>query len=170
MEDNAFEVNKKLVKEIISTIEEDMSNEEVINLLLERKVTINTDETYTIGQKTADNLASFAGSWMFITIFTICIIGWIFLNNTFLSSAFDSFPYVLLNLILSCIAAIQAPLILMSQKRQEQKDRQRSENDYCVNLNTEIIIEDLHKRVDHLQRSQGKILKYIESTSKNMGK
>ncbi len=170
MEDNVFEVNKKLVKEIISTIEEDMSNEEVINLLLERKVSVNMDEKYTIGQKTADKLASFAGSWTFVTIFMVCIIGWIFLNSTFLSSAFDSFPYVLLNLILSCIAAIQAPLIMMSQKRQEQKDRQRSENDYCVNLKTEIIIEDLHKKIDHLQRSQGKILKYIESTSKNMDK
>ncbi len=164
MENRTFEINADLIKKIVSDIEDDMSNEEIINLLLERKVSLNTDQKLTFGQKASDKIASFTGSWQFIGVFTSCIFFWILLNNLSLANAFDGFPYVFLNLILSCVAAIQAPLIMMSQKRQEQKDRDRSENDYRVNLKTEIIIKDMHKKIEHIQRSQDKILKYIKPT------
>lgn len=161
--DEDLKINKELIKKIVSDIEEDMSNEEIMNLLLERKVSLNTEQNYTMGQKASDKIASFTGSWGFIVTFVLSIIFWIILNSLFLLNAFDAFPYILLNLILSCVAAIQAPLIMMSQKRQEQKDRDRSENDYRVNLKTEIIIEDMHKKLERLQRGQEKIRKYIES-------
>ena len=170
MADEDLKINKELIKKIVSDIEEDMSNEEIMNLLLERKVSLNTDQAYTIGQKASDRIANFTGSWGFIGVFTSYIVFWIILNSMFLVDAFDGFPYILLNLILSCVAAIQAPLIMMSQKRQEQKDRQRGENDYRVNLKTEIIIEDMHKKIERLQRGQDKIRKYVESMESDKNK
>ena len=111
------------------------------------KISENTSrasEKYTIGQRAADAIAKFASSWAFIFAFTGVLILWIVINTLLAVKAFDPFPFILLNLVLSCVAAIQAPLIMMSQNRQEEKDRQRAENDYKVNLKTEIMIEDLY--------------------------
>ncbi len=124
-----------------------MTNEEVLNLLADSKISENTSrasEKYTIGQRAADAIAKFAGSWAFIFAFTGVLILWMVINTLLAVKAFDPFPFILLNLVLSCVAAIQAPLIMMSQNRQEEKDRQRAENDYKVNLKTEIMIEDLY--------------------------
>ena len=124
-----------------------MTNEEVLNLLADSKISENTSrasEKYTIGQRAADAIAKFAGSWAFIFAFTGVLILWMVINTLLAVKAFDPFPFILLNLVLSCVAAIQAPLIMMSQSRQEEKDRQRAENDYKVNLKTEIMIEDLY--------------------------
>jgi uncharacterized membrane protein len=105
----------------------------------------------TLGQKLADHIALFGGSWTFIIFFFLFILLWMLLNVLLLqATAFDPFPFILLNLILSCLAAIQAPIIMMSQNRQEQKDRQRSEYDYMVNLKAELEIRMLHEKVDHL--------------------
>ena len=139
--------NRKLLKEVLKEIRHDMTDEEVLNLLADSKISENTSrasEKYTIGQRAADAIAKFAGSWAFIFAFTGVLILWMVINTLLAVKAFDPFPFILLNLVLSCVAAIQAPLIMMSQNRQEEKDRQRAENDYKVNLKTEIMIENLY--------------------------
>ncbi|MBN1698126.1 MAG: DUF1003 domain-containing protein, partial [Spirochaetales bacterium] len=119
--------------------------------------TINAqyEEKYTIGNKISDIVAKFGGSWRFIISFFSILILWILVNShLLLSKPFDPYPYILLNLILSCIAAIQAPIIMMSQNRLETKDRIRVENDYKINLKSEIEIRTLHEKIDHLLLEQ----------------
>lgn len=109
------------------------------------------EDMITRGDKLADKVASFGGSWKFIITFGVILFVWIVANSVFLASkAFDPYPFILLNLILSCIAAIQAPVIMMSQNRKEEKDRKRSENDYLINLKSEIEIRNLHQKLDML--------------------
>lgn len=111
----------------------------------------SNEEPLTTGQKMADSVASFGGSWTFIISFGVVLIIWIVANSVFLmNKAFDPYPFILLNLVLSCIAALQAPVIMMSQNRQEAKDRQRNEYDYKVNLKAELEIRMLHEKLDHL--------------------
>lgn len=146
-----MEGNKtELLKNILDDVESEMSDEEIIHLILEKKIadSAHENEKYTFGEKAADKLAQFAGSWVFVISFGIVLFLWIAVNHFCGDKAFDPFPFILLNLILSCLAAIQAPLIMMSQNRQEKKDRDRAENDYKVNLKTEIIIQDIHKKLD----------------------
>ena len=100
------------------------------------------------GERLADRIASFGGSWTFIAIFVAVMLGWIVLN-VLRPAGFDPYPFILLNLVLSCLAELQAPIIMMSQKRQEQKDRLRAENDYRVNLKAELEIRQLHEKMDH---------------------
>jgi uncharacterized membrane protein len=123
-------------------------------------------EQLTFGQRMADNVASFGGSWTFIIIFMIVLISWIILNSFILiklnSSAFDPYPYIFLNLILSMLAAIQAPIIMMSQNRQAYKDRLSAEHDYEVNLKAELEIIGLHEKVDSLKEEQWKELILIQ--------
>jgi uncharacterized membrane protein len=158
--------NAELVNLIIGDVSSKLEEEETLHLLLQEKVAKNvnhiSDSTQTVGEKMADNIAKFAGSWTFILLFIGCLLGWIALNSLLLADhAFDKYPFILLNLILSCVAALQAPVIMMSQNRQEGKDRLRSQNDYKVNLKSEIIIEDLHEKLDLLilnqQRMQEKL-------------
>ncbi len=113
------------------------------------------DEKLTLGQRVADRIAYFGGSWTFILSFFGFIFLWIVLNIYLLQSgAFDAYPFILLNLILSCLASLQAPVIMMSQNRQEEKDRIRSKHDYQVNLKAELEIRMLHEKVDHLILNQ----------------
>lgn len=113
------------------------------------------NESITLGQRLADKVASFGGSWTFIISFGIFITIWILLNIIILQAkSFDPFPFILLNLILSCIAALQAPVIMMSQNRQEEKDRERSKKDYMINLKSELEIRILHEKIDHLMLHQ----------------
>lgn len=109
------------------------------------------EKQLTVGQRLADKLAEFGGSWAFISLFAVFILLWI-LTNVYLlvTRPFDPYPFILLNLILSCIAAVQAPVIMMSQNRQEEKDRERSKHDYKVNLKAELEIRTLHEKIDHL--------------------
>ncbi|MEG1461770.1 MAG: DUF1003 domain-containing protein [Anaerorhabdus sp.] len=149
---------EKLLKEILEDVDAEMTDEEIIHLLLSRKIASKDfNSKLSVGDKTADNLAKFAGSWTFIIIFLTILIIWIMYNSV-LGKHFDPYPFILLNLILSCIAAIQAPIIMMSQNRQEQKDRERAENDYRVNVKTEIILSDLHMKMDKLLENQKNIL------------
>ena len=107
--------------------------------------------TPTLGERLADQIAAFGGSWTFITLFFGILLGWILLNLWFLDNeGFDPFPFILLNLILSCLAAIQAPIIMMSQNRKEQKDRQRAELDLKINQTAEREIRELRQKVDEL--------------------
>ena len=114
--------NRKLLKEIVTDIRRDMTDEEVLNLLADSKISVNPQkekEKYTVGQRAADAIAKFAGSWAFIFSFTGVLILWMVVNTILATKAFDPYPFILLNLVLSCVAAIQAPLIMMSQNRQE---------------------------------------------------
>ena len=156
--------NRKLLKEVLKDIQHDMSDEEVLNLLADSKISESpATEKYTLGQRSADAIARFAGSWAFIFAFTGVLILWMVINTILASNAFDPYPFILLNLVLSCVAAIQAPLIMMSQNRQEEKDRRRAENDYKVNLKTEIMIEDMHNKLNRILSQQEKILAYIKA-------
>ena len=142
--------------ELIENVKDDMQNEEIIHLVLEKQVSHHNHQNITRGQKIADNIAKFGGSWYFIITFVILLISWM-IYNQFSKNSLDPYPFILLNLILSCLSALQAPIIMMSQNRQEQIDRQRNENDYKVNLKTEIIIQDLHNKLDIILEELEKI-------------
>ena len=148
--------NSNIVKEIIENVKDDMQNEEIIHLVLEKQVSHDKHQSISRGQKIADNIAKFGGSWYFIITFVILLISWM-IYNQFSKNSLDPYPFILLNLILSCLSALQAPIIMMSQNRQEQIDRQRNENDYKVNLKTEIIIQDLHNKLDIILEELEKI-------------
>jgi uncharacterized membrane protein len=127
----------------------------------------NTEAEYaerrTLGERMSDRLASFGGSWTFISLFGVVLLAWMGFNIVFAgASQFDPYPFILLNLVLSCLAAIQAPIIMMSQKRQESKDRLRSENDYRVNLKAELEIRHLHEKMDHMLTHQWERLAEIQ--------
>ena len=155
--------NRKLLKEVLKDIEHDMTDEEVLNLLADSKISESpTAEKYTLGQRAADAIAKFAGSWAFIFSFTGVLLLWMVVNTILAADAFDPFPFILPNLVLSCVAAIQAPLIMMSQNRQEEKDRRRAENDYKVNLKTEIMIEDLYDKVNAILAKQSALEKKLQ--------
>ena len=155
--------NRKLLKEVLKDIQHDMSDEEVLNVLADSKISESpATEKYTLGQRAADAIARFAGSWAFIFAFTGVLILWMVVNTILASNAFDPYPFILLNLVLSCVAAIQAPLIMMSQNRQEEKDRRRAENDYKVNLKTEIMIEDLYDKVNAILAKQSVLEKKLQ--------
>ena len=155
--------NRKLLKEVLKDIQHDMTDEEVLNLLADSKISeSHTEEKNTYGQRAAHAIAKFAGSWAFIFSFTGVLLLWMVVNTILAADAFDPFPFILLNLVLSCVAAIQAPLIMMSQNRQEEKDRRRAENDYKVNLKTEIMIEDLYDKVNAILAKQSALEKKLQ--------
>lgn len=163
--------NRKLLKEVLKDIKRDMSDEEVLALLADSKISANPEnQKTTVGQKAADAIAKFAGSWAFIFSFTGVLILWMVVNALLASNAFDPYPFILLNLVLSCVAAIQAPLIMMSQNRQEEKDRRRAENDYKVNLKTEIMIEDLYDKVNIILAKQTELEKMLKADGKKSEK
>ena len=162
--------NRKLLKEVLKDIRRDMSDEEVLNLLADSKISVRPEsekDKTTLGQRAADTIAKFAGSWAFIFSFTGVLIVWMVINIVLASKAFDPYPFILLNLVLSCVAAIQAPLIMMSQNRQEEKDRRRAENDYKVNLKTEIMIEDLYDKVNAILAKQSAPENRLKSKNKD---
>jgi uncharacterized membrane protein len=132
--------------------------------LIVQNVMNQHQEALTAGEKLSDRVASFGGSWKFILLFLAILGLWIIYNSAF--KAFDPYPFILLNLMLSLIAALQAPIIMMSQNRQEQKDRKRSENDYLINLKAEIEIRTLHEKMDLLIEQQFKAL--IESQQRQL--
>ncbi|MZQ98870.1 MAG: DUF1003 domain-containing protein [Acidaminobacter sp.] len=154
---------KLIIEEDIKTPQDD---EEIIHLLLDKTLAENINkshhETYTIGDKISDKMAVVAGSWTFIILFMLILSLWILTNSFIISKPFDAYPFILLNLVLSCLAAIQAPVIMMSQNRQEHKDRIRAENDYKINLKSELIIEDLHIKLDQMIENQEQLLKRLE--------
>ena len=149
--DSEDEQLKKLQNIVKKAIDEEKL---IINNLLHPP----TDKI-TKGQMISDKVANFGGSWAFIISFFIVLIIWIVFNTLALKNlAFDPYPFILMNLILSCIAALQAPIIMMSQNRQEEKDRKRSENDYLINLKSELEIRALNQKIDLLLEEQIKIL------------
>jgi uncharacterized membrane protein len=135
-------------------------DQEVIDSLQEREILSANigkefDQELTFGERLSDRIASFGGSWTFIMIFGAVLFIWIVINTVVLATrAFDPYPFILMNLILSSLAALQAPVIMMSQNRTEDRDRARAENDYKVNLKAELEIRHLHEKIDHLLRKQ----------------
>ena len=141
LEDERGELNE-LDRQVINSIE--------LGQIVSRNPSDEIDAKATIGERTADKVAEFGGSWTFIISFSVVLILWITLNVVGLAAQpFDPYPFILLNLVLSCLAAMQAPVIMMSQRRQETKDRLRAENDYRVNLKAELEIRQLHEKIDH---------------------
>ena len=149
-----------LAKKIINVTDENIDDEDLIHALLEEEIYVNPEnDNLTFGERSADALARFAGSWTFIISFCIFLAVWIVINLFVVYDPFDPYPFILLNLILSCLASVQAPLIMMSQNRQEEKDRRRAEGDYKVSLKSEIIIEDIHHKLDKLLAQQQLMMK-----------
>lgn len=137
-----------IVKSVIEDIKSDMADEDIIHLLLEKKISTIPDNPTKI-QKLTDKIAAFGGSWLFVNIFLILILMWM-LFNTFSTNQFDPYPFILLNLFLSCISALQAPIIMMAQNREAKKDRIQNDHDYKINLKNEIILQDLHMKLDRI--------------------
>ena len=147
----------------IALIDKDVIEAIKNNSILSENIQDEIEAELTFGQRLADQVASFGGSWTFIITFFSFILVWMIINIWFLATRpFDPFPFILLNLILSCLAAIQAPIIMMSQNRQEQKDRQRGEHDYKINLKAELEIKLLSEKIDHLLVHQNKKLLEIQ--------
>lgn len=163
------DTNKKRVQKVLKEIEKDIHNEEIMNMIFNTTVSKEEEEIknkLSFGQKAADSVANFVGSWTFIISFIVLLIAWMGINVAYLVRPFDKYPFILLNLVLSCIAAIQAPLIMMSQNRQEEVDRMRAENDYKVNLKTEIVIEEIYYKLSSLEKEHRELKKIIEEMNK----
>ena len=160
---------RKVIKELLDVTDREFTDEELIRQLTMTGITQRAaqDEKSTLGQRAADAVARFAGSWAFIFSFIAVMVLWMAGNVLLASRAFDAYPFILLNLMLSCIAAVQAPLIMMSQNRQEAKDRQRAENDYRVNMKNELIIDDLYRKLDRILENQQRIDQRLERLEQN---
>lgn len=129
------------------------------NLLASKLHAVENDDDATFGQRVSDKVADFGGSWTFILGFGGFIILWIFYNTVIIrNNPADPYPYILLNLMLSCLAALQAPIIMMSQNRQEEKDRRRARSDYMINLKAELEIRNLHEKIDNFQKTHNELL------------
>jgi uncharacterized membrane protein len=131
-------------------------------LAVSRNINIEHDKSYTFGERLADKVASFGGSWTFLILFSAVIMGWVVVNSVMLASGFDPYPYILLNLFLSMLASIQAPIIMMSQNRLAAKDRLAAAHDYEVNLKAEIEIMALHEKLDEIRaKDLAELLKQV---------
>lgn len=131
-------------------------------LAVSRNINIEHDKSYTFGERLADKVASFGGSWTFLMLFSAVIMGWVVVNSVMLASGFDPYPYILLNLFLSMLASIQAPIIMMSQNRLAAKDRLAAAHDYEVNLKAEIEIMALHEKLDEIRaKDLAELLKHV---------
>ena len=154
------EIVKMLLKKDINVTDE----EDLINMLINEPISVDTDKesdlNRSFGDYLADRLTEIAGSWPFIIGLIIFLLLWIILNIFILTNA-DPYPFILLNLLLSCIAALQAPIIMMSQNREAKKDRLRSSNDYKTDLKSELILEDLHNKMSQIIKNQNKIINIL---------
>ncbi len=159
---NKKELVKKLLKQEISAEDES----ELLEMLIDRPITIDVDKqedsSLTTGEKLADKLSEIAGSWGFIIGFSAFIIIWIIINTAILNKASDPYPFVLLNLVLSCLASLQAPIIMMSQNRQAKKDSIRNQNDYQIDLKSELILERLHEEIQESLRNERQIIRLLK--------
>ena len=154
------EIVKMLLKKDINVTDE----EDLINMLINEPISVDTDKesdlNRSFGDYLADRITEIAGSWPFIIGLIIFLLLWIILNIFILTNA-DPYPFILLNLLLSCIAALQAPIIMMSQNREAKKDRLRSSNDYKTDLKSELILEDLHNKMEQILKNQNKIINML---------
>lgn len=159
---------QKLVKIILNKTDNDtMDNyDELFDMLIDEPIAINVDkeENRTFGETVADKIAEIVGSWAFIISFILFLVSWVVLNIVLINSI-DPYPFILLNLLLSCISAIQAPIIMMSQNREAKKERIKSNNEYKTTLKNELILEELHSKMDKILSNQKEILDHINNNS-----
>ncbi len=162
---------KKTKKEIVQMLLrnneiDEKDEEELLDLLIDQPISIDVDKQeeakMTFGDRVADKVSEVAGSWTFIGLFIFFLVAWTIVNVILKDNAIDPYPFILLNLVLSCIAAIQAPIIMMSQNRQAEKDSLRNQNDYRTDLKSELILEELHDKMELILKNQNKILKALE--------
>ena len=158
---------KEIVKMLLKNNELDSQDEaELIDLLIDQPLSIDIDkqqdEKKTFGDRVADKVSEVAGSWGFIIGFSAFLIFWIILNGYILINPIDEYPFILLNLLLSCLAALQAPVIMMSQNRQAEKDSLRNQNDYRIDLKSELILEQIAEKVEKINQNQAKIMKRLD--------
>lgn len=155
---------EKLIRIILNqgSIDAKENYDELLELLIDEPIAINVDkdEERTLGEKLADNIAAIAGSWGFIFVFVCFLATWMILNLILVNGP-DPYPFILLNLILSCIAAIQAPIIMMSQNREAKRERLKSTNDFKTNIKSELILEKLYDKVEDIIKNQEQIINYI---------
>lgn len=153
---------------LLNTDLQEKDEEELLDLLIDQPISIDVDKQESLkmtrGDQIADKISEVAGSWTFIVLFTLFLIGWIILNTIILSpdTSIDPYPFILLNLVLSCIAALQAPIIMMSQNRQAEKDSLRNQNDYRIDLKSELILEELHDQMSTIQKNQKALMKLLK--------
>ncbi len=159
---------KELIKMLLNKNLIEENEDELIEMLIDTPISIDVDKQEeakkTVGDKMADYISAKAGSWGFIIFFTLFLIFWIILNTKILKEGkqIDPYPFILLNLLLSCIAALQAPIIMMSQNRQSKKDVLRNQCDYKSDLKSEIILEEVYERIEEIDKKQNKILNKIK--------
>lgn len=167
--ENMKNTKKEIVQMLLKKKLDSTSEEELLNMLVDEPLAIDVDKqedaNRTMGDKLADKLSSVAGSWKFIIGMIVFLILWIVLNIFVIENG-DPYPFILLNLILSCISSLQAPIIMMSQNRESKKDRLRSSNDYKVDLKSELILEELHDEMKLILANQNKLIKLLENDSK----
>ena len=160
---------KEIVKMLLNQNLETEDENELLDMLVDNPIAIDVDklskENEKVGDKVADKITNVAGSWGFIIGFTLFLILWILLN-LYVFKNLDPFPFILLNLVLSCIAALQAPIIMMSQNRAAKRDSMRSMNDYKTDLKSELILEELHDKMDKIIANQNKIIKELTREDK----
>ena len=173
MENKQF-TKKELVKKLLKQEINAENESDLIEMLIDKPITIDVDKqedkSLTRGEKLADKLSEVAGSWSFIIGFSLFIVIWIIINTVILNRASDPYPFVLLNLVLSCLASLQAPIIMMSQNRQAKKDSLRNQNDYQIDLKSELILERLHEEIQESLRNERLIIKLLKDTEENNGK
>ncbi len=163
---------KEIVRMLLNADLQEQDEEELLDLLIDQPISIDVDKQeaskMTRGDKIADKISEVAGSWTFILLFTLFLIGWIVLNTMILSKSnrIDPYPFILLNLVLSCIAALQAPIIMMSQNRQAEKDSLRNQNDYRIDLKSELILEELHDQMTTIEKNQKTLLRLLKEREK----
>ncbi len=157
---------KEIVKMLLNQNLDEKDEEEIIDLLINNPISIDVDKEndlkMTTGDKVADKLSEIAGSWKFIIGFVLFLIFWIVLNLFLLKDAVDPYPFILLNLLLSCLASLQAPVIMMSQNRHAKKDTIRNKNDYRTDLKSELLLEQLYDKLEKVITNQHKILNYLQ--------
>lgn len=159
------EIVKMLLNKEIAIDDED----ELLDLLIDEPISIDAlkeeEKNIKFGDKVADKITKFVGSWTFILGFSSFLLIWV-LINLYVIHNLDPYPFILLNLVLSCIAALQAPIIMMSQNREAKRDSLRSKNDYRTDLKSELILEELHDKIEKIEKNQKLILEYLESRKK----
>lgn len=158
---------KEIVKMLLNNKELKIDDEdELLDLLIDEPISIDAlkeeEKNIKFGDKVADKITKFVGSWTFILSFSSFLLLWV-LMNLYLIDNLDPYPFILLNLVLSCIAALQAPIIMMSQNREAKRDSLRSKNDYRTDLKSELILEELHEKLEKIEKTQKEILKELES-------
>lgn len=158
---------REIVQMILHQKLDKQDKNDIIDMLADSSIAIDVDKEeknqLTFGEKMADKLSEIAGSWTFIIIFSIFLITWVIINTIILKDKqIDPYPFILLNLVLSCLSAIQAPIIMMSQNRASKKDSMRNQNDYKIDLKSELILEDLHNKVEKLIINQNRLLNILD--------